>query len=257
MVDIKQLENKYFSNDESVPYKLKCGVEILIHPILVKNWNDVGNALNCLTIRKNEINDVNIIQMKYLDFILMLSTRDENIMNQIRIIVKYSLKEEYAMIHSDGKRNYLAITDKDDIIKYVINGKEFDDLRTIILHQNISDYDDRYISPDVRELYDSYIKATSSKNQIDPSLERKKVFIIGKTGLSMGEINNMSYRIFNQIYIDNVNIDLYFARKIIQASQKYDVKEEPIYPLFEKQTDKYDKLFVQKDAIQNKLDKIQ
>ena len=256
MVDIKQLETLYFANDKPVPYKLKCGVELMIYPVLVENWNEFSDALSILTIRKNEINDAEVIKMKYLDFMLMLSNQEKNMLDKLKIISKYSFKEDFISPHAMNGKNHLAIVTENNDIKSLINGKEFDDIKKIILHQNIYDYDDRYISPDVRQLYEEYVKATST-NQIDPTLERKKVFVIGKTGLSMKDINTMSYRIFNQLYIDNVNLDMYFARKIIQASQKYDVKEEPIYPLFEKPKDKYDKLFVQKDTIQNKLDKIQ
>lgn len=256
MVNLKKLDDTYFSNDEPVPYKLKCGVEILIYPILVKDWSKFSDALGILTIRKNEINEAEIIKMKYLDFLLMLATEDTTILESLNTIIKYSLKEDYFLPHELNDKNNLAITDEEYNIKALITGKEFDDIKSIILHQNIYDYDDRYISPDVRELYEQYLQATSS-NQVDPSLERKKVFVIGKVGLSMKEINAMSYRIFNQIYIDSVNLDMYMARKIIQASTKYDVKEEPIYPLFEKTVDKYEKLFVQKDTVQRKFDKIQ
>ena len=38
MVDIETLSEVYFASDEPVPYQLKCGVEILIYPIKVKDW---------------------------------------------------------------------------------------------------------------------------------------------------------------------------------------------------------------------------
>lgn len=242
MINIENLELMYFSNDEPVPYKLKCGTDISIHPILVKDWNIFSHCLQVLTIRKNEISDIRVIQMKYLDFIFELSKENIDMFNMLSMIVKLSIKEDYICDHIIGDRKYLAITDADKNIKYVIDGKEFDEIKSIILHQNIYDYDDRYIDPEVRKLYEIYMRS-SSRNQTDPTLERKKVFVMGKTGLSIKDVNSMSYRMFMQMYATNVNIDVYFARKIIQASSKYEVKEDIIYPLFEKEKDKYEDIF--------------
>lgn len=256
MIDIKQLENVYFLNNEPVPYQLKCGVEILICPVSVKDWYEFGNAVGCLTINKNETKNIEIIKMKYLDFILMSAVNNKEIMEALNIVIKYSLKEEYINIHSVDGKNYLAIVDKENKIKALINSKEFDEIKSIILHQNIYDYDDRHISQDVRELYEEYLK-TVCVNQYEPSLERKKIFVMCKYGKSLESINKMSYRIFIQTYIELVNIDIYFARKLIQSSSKYDVKEDIVYPLLQEPADKYEKLFVNKNSIQDKLNKIQ
>ncbi len=251
MVNIEQLTELYFSTDEPVPYNLKCGVEILIHPIKVKNWSVFNSHLPILTTEKNETNDIQVIQMSYFDFLVNGMIQDETILQRLGILIKYSLHEDYISIEQNKGKNVLAVLNEDKTIKYFITSKEFDDIKKIILFQNIYDYDDRYISPDVRELYNTYVKAMN-KNQEDPTLERKKVFVMGKTGNSIKEINEMSYRMFYQLYITNVEIDLYYARKMIQASTKYEVKEEPIYPLFEKKKDKYECIFTSTNTLSEK-----
>lgn len=256
MVDIETLSELYFASDEPVPYNLKCGVEISIYPIKVKDWAMFNNSLGALTIEKNEINDIDIIKMSYLEFLVNLMKQDETYTQRLLSIVKYSLKEDFVSIELVNGKYVLAILNESQEIKYGITSKEFDDIKKIILFQNIYDYDDRYISPDVKELYAEYMKAVNS-NQVDPTIERKKIFVISKTGNSIKELNEMSYRTFNQLYITCIEIDLYYARKMIQASPKYDVKEEPIYPLFDKKRDKYDCIFVSRDSIENKLGKIQ
>ena len=72
----------------------------------------------------------------------------------------------------------------------------------------------------------------------------------------MNEINKMSYRVFYQIYNELVETDLYYANKILQASEKYEFKKDVCYPLFEKKKDKYDSLFVSKSSVEGKLGKI-
>ena len=69
----------------------------------------------------------------------------------------------------------------------------------------------------------------------------------------MKDINDMTYRTFTQVYNYNVNVDLYFAQKILQASEKYDMKEEAIHPLFKKEEDRLKSAFVSKSDFEGKM----
>lgn len=257
VVDIEYLEDMYFSNDEPVPYSLKCGKIIKIYPIKVKNWTLVGNCLDVLLYQKDEVPDINIIKMSYFEFIAMLATEQKDIFTKLAIIMKYSLGIECISIEKNLGKVVLGICDENENIDYFINSKEFDDIKKIILFQNICDFDDREISKDVRELYQSYLIATGVSNQVEPTLEKKKIFVMSKVGMQMKDINDMSYRIFSQLYATNIEVDLFYAKKILQASEKYEFKEDVVYPLFEKKKDKYDVLFVQRNSLDNKLSKIQ
>ena len=79
---------------------------------------------------------------------------------------------------------------------------------------------------------------------------------MGKTGLKMKDINDMSYRSFCLVYQSQVDNDIYFAQKIIQASFKYDVKEDVNYPLFTKKKDKFDEILQNKDSFVNKINSV-
>ena len=70
MVDLETLELNYFVNMDNVPYELKDGGLIYIKPILVKDYLRYSWAKEILSIEKNEINDIEIIQMSYLDFLI-------------------------------------------------------------------------------------------------------------------------------------------------------------------------------------------
>jgi hypothetical protein len=264
LININALKDIYFASDEPVPYRLKYNnTEIKIRPIKVRNWAEFSSCLDCLTFDKAELNDIDIIKMSYLEFIFHMHINGSEMINLYKLstIIKYALGEELISVEDYNDKTCLAILDastKKEIngemranIKYYINQKEFEEIKKIILFQNIVDYDDRYVSPDVKELYNTYMKAMS-KNQEDPTLERKKVFVMSKVGCSIKDINEMSYRIFDQLYLTNVEIDLYLARKIIQSSQKYDVKEDIIYPLFEKKKDKYECIFTSTDTLAQK-----
>lgn len=257
MVDIEQLTMLYFENDKPVPYNLKCGEEILIYPVKVEDWAQFELSIPILKIEKSETDDIDIIQMSYLSFIKMLIDGDSKDIysSMLRTILENSLKLNNIMLMPQGNKITIVGGLKELKPFIIIEPKEFDDIKTIILFQNIYDYDDRYISPDVRQLYQDYL-ATVKSDAIDPSLERKKIFVISKSGIMMKDLNKMSYRIFNQIYINLVETDMYYANKMLQASQKYDVKDDIIYPLFVKKKDKYADLFVSKSSVENKIGKI-
>lgn len=261
VVDIKQLEKLYFENDIPVQYTLKNelskGKIIKIYPIKVIDWSMFESCVDVISQDKQDYNDIDILSMSYLDFIYKVLipngvNKDGTSVNAIKLakILELSLGEPDVNIGTYKNKNCLVLSEDK-----IITSKEFEDIRKIILFQNIEDYDDRYVSPDVKQLYAEYLKTTNS-NSVDPSLERKKTFVIGKTGIMMNELNKMSYRIFHQIYLGAIETDMYYANKIIQSSQKYDVKEEVIYPLFTKKKDKYANIFVSKSSVENKLGKI-
>ena len=259
MVDIEQLELLYFQNDEPIPYKLKNdGKEYMINvePILVKDWTLFENCLDVLLFEKQDYNDIDIISMSYLDFIVkILIEVDINYQTKLGYILKKSCGIDVS-IGTNGKGKIcLWILDEAEMPISIITSKEFDELKKIILFQNIYDYDDRYISPYIKQLYNDYI-STIKTEAVDPSFERKKTYVISKTGILMNEINKMSYRVFYQIYNELVETDLYYANKILQASEKYEFKKDVCYPLFEKKKDKYDSLFVSKSSVEGKLGKI-
>lgn len=261
MVDTKELDLLYFSNDKPVPYKLinvnNKGELLEIHPIKVIDWGIFEKCLDVLLQEKQDYDSEEIVMMSYLDFILNVlvpSTIEEDgeslYADKLYKVLELSLKIDNIKIGQYKNRTCLVLNDN-----IVITSKEFEDIKKIILFQNLEDYDDRYVSPDVKKLYYDYL-ATVNTTSVNPSLERKKTFVIGKTGISMNEINKMSYRVFNQIYVSAVETDIYYANKITQSSQKYEMKEEILHPLFVAKKDKYEALFVEKKVVESKVGKI-
>ena len=249
---LKQLEAMYFQNGFDVPYELKKGGEILIKPILVKDYSQYENSIPILQIPKNEINDIKVIQMSYLEFLINVTfVQDKSLIGCLSNLMSLCLGEEKVAIGKDKGKDCIIILDDEEKISKIINSKEFDDISKIILNQNDSNYDNRYISPDVRKAYEEYCQL-KYKNINSPSLEKRKAFVISKIGYKIDEVNEMIYRVFSLVYSSCVDSEIYIGDKIIQGSEKFkcdDVK----HPQFEKKKDPITEMFGDAEAFENKI----
>jgi cobalamin biosynthesis Co2+ chelatase CbiK len=134
-----------------------------------------------------------------------------------------------------------------------ISSSEYDEISEIILSYNLTEYDNRKMSSDVQELINDYYKLMNNNKYRHASLEEQKVFVLLKSGISIQQINEMSYRIFSQVYTTALDCDLYISNKIIQGSQKYETKGEIVHPLLEKKVDILEKIFTDKDKFVNDM----
>ena len=248
MVDLETLELNYFVNMDNVPYELKNGGLIYIKPILVKDYLRYSWAKEILNIEKNEINDIEIIQMSYLEFLIKkVFTMNKELEDKLRWLIKLCMDEDYVAFVD----NKIYICEQDTTIKAIIRPKEFDDISKIIQSQNDPNYDDRYVSPEVKELMQDYYK-TKYSNITSPTLEKKKAFVSSKTSKTFKELNELPYREFELIYDACKDSEIYIGQKIIQGSYKYDVKEDIKHPLFEPKKDPYEELFTDTSTLASK-----
>ncbi|MBO7713337.1 MAG: hypothetical protein J6S85_07175 [Methanobrevibacter sp.] len=251
MVDLKDLELRYFCNGYDVPYEVKNGGILNIKPILVKDYPFYEITKGLLEINKNEINDIDIIKMSYLEFIFNLINIDVSYNNSLIEICRLSLGYDKIAIGLHNNKKCLLLCEEDGTVKYIITSKEFDDISKIILNQNDANYDNRYVNPEVKELMAEYYKVRHTDFRT-PSLEEKKAYVVSKTGMNINQINDMSYRLFDLIYNSCVSSEIYFAQKMVQCSYKYEVKEDVKHPLFEKKKDPYSEIFEDTSILGNK-----
>jgi hypothetical protein len=119
MIDIEQLELMYFQNDEPCPYKLKCGYELKIKPISVKDWSIFSKSLEILQLHKNEINDIQVIQMSYLEYLVrvVLPCDNENLQYSQRLskLFQYSMGENDVRVTKDKDKICLILIENDII----------------------------------------------------------------------------------------------------------------------------------------------
>ena len=69
----------------------------------------------------------------------------------------------------------------------------------------------------------------------------------------MREINEMAYRTFHFVYQSALGSEMFLANKIIQASFKYDIKEDIKHPLLTEKIDPYKEIFADKEAFIEKI----
>lgn len=265
MININALKDIYFASDEPVPYRLKYNnTEIKIRPIKVRNWAEFSSCLDCICFNREDLNNVDYITMPYLEFLFHMHMEKSEFVNlhMLSTIIKHSLGENLISMDVYNDKFCLAILDentKQEIdgeikanVKYYITPKEFDDIKKIILFQNIYDYDDRYISPDVRKSVEE-TQRIKNRNMTNPSMEKRKILVMSINGMSMAELNDMSYRVFCQIYHSLIERDMYFVQNMMKASPNYEVKDEVIYPTYRVETNILDASFVEKDTLEKKI----
>ena len=251
-IDIEELERKYFCNIYDVPYVLKKGGEILIKPVLLKDSSLYEWAKQCLEIDKNASNEIEIIQCSYLKFLIeYLFPSAPDFENQLRNLLSLCLGFDYVAFTKDKGKSCIAVCNEDKELKYVINSKEFDDIKKIILHQNNPSYDDRYINPDVKEMLAEYYKVKYNNMNV-PTMEKKKGFVSSKTGKTFKELNEISYREFAILYDELLAQDNYYIYKIVASNFQDTTINEVLHPLFAKKHDIYEELFTSTSALQGK-----
>lgn len=202
-VNIDFLARTYFYFDKPVKYKLDNG-EIEIRPIDLQSSEIFLSSVGILNIDKNSMPDPKIIQMSYLQFLseVILNKNSPslqaNIQQLLNILILCLDFKSPSIKYNEFNRPYLY----NESNNLSINSKQFDEIRQIILYQNIPNYDDSYINPDFKK---AMLEQDELKNRnIEyPSLERKMAIITAHTGLPKKEQELMTYRshcfLFNEV----------------------------------------------------------
>lgn len=249
--DIEYLQRKYFYKGKPVPYKLKCGVEIMIYPVMVEDGDIFENSYDILTFNKSEIPIPEIIQMSYLQFLIEIMLREDVNQYKLHDIFSICLKEEDIRFGIENNKSILIICENDRV-KAKINHKDFDEIKKIILYQNIKDYDDSYISKDMRNIINEYYRATNSN--IEPlTLEDKMAFLGNEANLLTEEMLKMTYREFNNRFnwaVDKMDYQINRTAEM-SGNVKFDKKLEHL--IYKRKKNKYEQFFTDKDAFTNKI----
>lgn len=240
-IDINLLTRTYFYFDEPVIYKLN-NYDLQIFPITVKQSEFFLHSIGLFSVDKNSAPNVEIIQMSYLRFILsVLIPADDTNLSKFTNLLSLCL-------HMDDPRIQITNANKINLIegegKYSINELQFEDIRRIILYQNLIRFDDTYINPELKKAMQ---ETDELKNKdIDyPTIERKMAIITAHTGLSKKEQMDMTYRshslLFEEVYNE---VDFTTIRPAVAFSGNDNKLEHWI---FKKKKNKMDKYITQVD----------
>lgn len=220
MVDIEYLKRKYFYFDDPVPYKSNNNQIIFIYPISLRDSEFFLSSKEVLEIDKNSLPDVKIIQMTYLEFLCKVVLQEEEQRQKLLNILILCLKFNNPIIVYDEKNKPFLIDKEKEII---INSKDFDEIKRIILYQNLIDYDDEYVNPELQQKIDED-KMLKMRNVDFPSLERKMSIITAHTGILKKDQLEMTYRthssLFQEVYEETEYNTLYPVAAFTGQSDK-------------------------------------
>ena len=193
MIDINFLARTCFYFDEPVKYKVENGV-ILISPVMLKLSEIFLYSADILSIDKNSFPDSKIIQMSYLQFVcnILLTDKDKGQINRqklLNILVLCMGLKNPAIVWENEKKP--LIYDKE--LNISITPKQFDDIRRIIMYQNIINYDDSYINPEIERAM-AEVDELKTRNIEPVSIERKMAIISAHSGIPKKLQQEMTYR---------------------------------------------------------------
>ena len=246
-VDIELLKLAYFALDEPVPYKLNTGQEILIKPIMVKDSMLFMASVDVLKIDKNSLGSVEAIQASYLKFLQKMIFPSNDIMVQKFLnILDLCLELKGVYLCNDEMERTFIQTESG----IVISAKEFDDITKIILYQNLPDYDDKYINPDIKKSMQE-VDRLKNKDYESPDFERQMGIIESHTGILKEQLLKKTWRSFQILFREVCGeIEFYTTRSAaiaVGAGDKVD------HYIFKKRKDKFDGYFVDMDKFSHEV----
>ena len=241
MENVKEYVDSFVTFGEPVEYK-----GLKIKPILAKDSIRFLEAVSVLQIEKNKIPSGEIIQMSYLEFMINFMVMYPEYFDDFTWILLKSLGIDYnEQILVDGFNPNEILAEKfpnNDTI-YRFNGwdfelklchprgatikiqgvdftsREFDDLRRIILYQNIYDFDEMPMSDDFRRVVEQYY-AIKNRGIHKPTLEDKAVAIILNTSYTYDTLKNVPFRSFEKLFFDGIGKIDYIATKSLEPHLK-------------------------------------
>lgn len=237
-IDINFYQEAYFTFDKPVPYQLKCGKILKIIPVTLSDSVVFMTSYGVLDIDKNATSDVEIISMPYLKFLAKRVFPFSDLPKQQFVnICILCLGFTYPILDVDNKgKVYLCDLNKDTgEEKLRITSKEFDDIKRIILYQNLPNFDDSYINPELKERMRE-VDELKGRDLETPSLERRIAIITSHSGISKTEQLAMTFRAHSVLFQEVNNEVEYMCAKPIAI---YGGKADDIQWIFKKRKDKF------------------
>lgn len=234
----------YFYFDKPVEYKIKEEI-LFIYPITVKDSEIFLSSLSVISVDKNASDSVDIIQMSYLDFIYRVLFQDQTNISRFLNILKYCLHIDNRSVEIGyDTNNKPFLKDRDSDIE--IKSKDFENIRRIILYQNLIHYDDEYINPDLKKAMEETDRLRNKNIEI-PTIERKCAIITAHCGLPKKEQLEMTMRahslLFDEVYGE---IEFTTIRPIALYGGQGDKLEHWIY---RKKKDKFNGYITEKSQL--------
>ena len=281
MDNIKEYIESYVAFGKAIPYN-----ELKIRPILVKDFYQFRDAQNVLKIDKNKIPDIEIIQMTYLRFLMLMMVEHNELVEDFLIIMSLCLgvtyrkelrntdfepnelltqqirKDEYQIIINGwnvcfrvcDNQTWLQLYTDGNMIE--INDDQFDDLKNIILFQNIYEYDDMEMSDDFRRVVEEYY-AIKNKDVLIPTLEDRMMAVATSSSYKLNELYELPLRLFDALFEYSVEKLEYQINKLIVNLAQAEIKGFKLsHWVYKTKKDKYSEIFTDAQELVKKVTSI-
>lgn len=242
---LKQLQNEYDNQG------------LLIYPVTMYSYLDFFIAVNCLMIDKNKTPDPRIIRMSYLDYLFYLveTNNQENQYYSYMLVMLVRIFElclklasnDIKYVKDDNGKNNLIIKDE------IINGTDFENIKNIILYQNIPNYDDSYVDPKVEEALREAEEFMNKNKKKMASLEDQLVCVLISASLKMKDIYDLTIRKFSKI-LERVDYKLHYTiYKQAECGGMVTFKQEIDHWMCDLRKGKFDGILMEYDSLDNKI----
>ena len=178
-----------FIFDEPVDYK-----GLKIYPVRLKDYIHFNFAVECLLIDKNSMPDIDIISMGYMDYLLKYSTDENRYIQMLAGLIYICMKTDVDNIKFKVDENNKYVL---SILDVEITSNDFDEIKNIILEQNLVDVPDYSIQKEIRDKIEEgkKLRIKIAKNK-PASFEDQIVSLSIAGGLPLENIYEMTYRKF-------------------------------------------------------------
>ena len=281
MDNIKEYVDKYATLQKPVPlYNLQ------IKPVLVRDFFQFNNAKDVLNIEKNKIPNIEIIQMTYLRFLLTIMIEQDGFKEDFLTILALSLGVKYdatkrnpsfepneiltqqtrkgesevwingwdVRFRLNDDKVVLCLYDDEDLVE--IDDAQFDELRKVILFQNIYKYDDTEMSDDFRRVVEEYYRL-KNKDIVLPSLEDRLMAVCVSSAYKLEELYTMPLRLFDALLEYSVDKLEYQVNKLIVNLAQGKVEGLHLsHWVYKTKKDKYSEIFTDAQDLVKKVTSI-
>lgn len=221
-------------NDE--PVELFDG--LTLYPVKMRDYITFNVCSSILKMNKNATNDPKVISMSYLDYILYLAQKDEEEKEPGRPnLTELFLQELFLLVtNKDGMSFGYGVDEKKksfiEIDGVRLYKKEFEKFRKFVLCQNIPDYKEEYINP---ELAEDLKKADEIRNKgkTPSDIEKQEMAVVIGSSLTLEDVKNMTIRKFH-IALELIDKKLHYTiAKQASLSGFFEFKQEITHYLIE------------------------
>ena len=179
--------------DDPINYK-----GLLLYPVSIRKINKFLQSSSVIRIQKEYIPDKEIIKMSYLKFLMTNIDKEKEEYGESLTFDLLALCFMICMrIEEISIRLFI---DEDGKTKLILNGveideNEFDYLRKLILYQNLPNYDDELMNPDLKNDLEEADKIKNGGEETEDFEHLIANLVIG-TGMNIDDVKNLPIRKF-------------------------------------------------------------